>query len=1004
MYEGRGRHIHPCSTVSTPPAPLRPRLHIYYAIPRPLVHGALPQRKRLVPIQGEGTCVGLQEKGAPRLGQVDMSDLFAANDGPVGPRDDASLSSTGGHNLRARDAMGRTLRGGRPQSLFSPQGKGGAPGAEVRRVLNLENIQDTYDDDGDDYEEDDDDEAVDNRSTHEYAQDHGTFENNQATTSNTNDVINNNNINNNNILPLPLPQPGVTFQTFPPPTTLPAQTQRAPRPSALAASASLLEQRAGYSLRSSLEWQSSVQGDTARIKNFRTEVLQSRDLITFAYMRPGSAYIQFLHSASTFSLHGGDQELRGSDFAFIGDRIGFRQPAAILLGPDQPWKWDTKRAVMDVGRLEYFYANPDNSGKLWKPTDTAAEQDARVPRLLALPPPFLRFCADTKRTPFELHQFVASYAMDHGGDPVLEQCRLILDWCIVASHCDTSPTTSILNLSMRAAPADDDVLDEWLQLQLNHTIGQPGANTPQPVMTAAAMGGPPQALNVPAAATPPPPPPAHVAPPPPPVLPPNPQHVMPPPNMPPQHPPPPPDIWAQVAAQLSQGMASVAAAMQPQVAPDRASSYEEGGKFYDGYQLAVLKGFAHTHHIPSVPQIWPMFQHTKHTDTHRDNIKRLMREWAMHPSVQVAIDRSLYLPSSTMKDILALRFAPNGTAAELATVDCGISILMCRPLSQEARTALKRRELTEERSRATRTMAEEETLLAGRSITTCPEDYNELLRCLGTYCALLHTLFGPRCMFFRHAYMLWETMNSDYVLERRHHFTPLFCRQIVWAIVEEGRAYFSSRMSPDDFTGKHPYDIKYPVSNLHKLDDFIRQQTPIIRGSFPASWGGTEIVPVRGAGGSAAPAPGQSLFPPIQAIQATPTVVSGLSAGTRTVGTAPRAVKIRGTNVHPAIKAVMEPFITRCNGTLLGPMLERLNITVADLPQIPGKRVCFNFVLGRCSQNGCRNRDGHINVADLPEEFVTSLMDTLRPAITHFLDVGPPAPRVFTPRRRRRDE
>jgi len=85
-------------------------------------------------------------------------------------------------------------------------------------------------------------------------------------------------------------------------------------------------------------------------------------------------------------------------------------------------------------------------------------------------------------------------------------------------------------------------------------------------------------------------------------------------------------------------------------------------------------------------------------------------------------------------------------------------------------------------------------------------------------------------------------------------------------------------------------------------------------------------------------------------------------------------------------------------------MLERLNITVADLPQIPGRRVCYNFVLGRCSQNGCRNRDGHVNVADLPEDFVTSLLDTLRPSITHFMSVGAPAPRVFAPRRRRREE
>ena len=53
------------------------------------------------------------------------------------------------------------------------------------------------------------------------------------------------------------------------------------------------------------------------------------------------------------------------------------------------------------------------------------------------------------------------------------------------------------------------------------------------------------------------------------------------------------DIWAQVATQLSQGMASVAAAlnlggsMPGTSSRVDSSSYEEGGKYYDKYQLAV---------------------------------------------------------------------------------------------------------------------------------------------------------------------------------------------------------------------------------------------------------------------------------------------------------------------------------------------------------------------------------------------------------------------------------
>lgn len=256
-------------------------------------------------------------------------------------------------------------------------------------------------------------------------------------------------------------------------------------------------------------------------------------------------------------------------------------------------------------------------------------------------------------------------------------------------------------------------------------------------------------------------------------------------------------------------------------------------------------------------------------------------------------------------------------------------------------------------------------------------------------------------MFFRHCFLLWDVMNSDYVFERCSHFSPLFCRQVIWAIIEEGRYYFSQPLSPDDFTGVAPYNIKYPWSSLHKLEDHIRDQLPITRSSFPDAWGGATIRAAVRATASVAGHPG--FAPPVPAVQvaaAAPTVVSGLSGATGQ-GSAQRPVRIRSTNVHPTIKAVMEPFITRCNGTLLGPMLERLNLTVQELPQVPGARVCYNFVLGRCSQHGCRNKAGHLNISEIPDDFAQSLVDTLRPAVNHFMDVGPPAPRMFTGRRRR---
>ena len=70
--------------------------------------------------------------------------------------------------------------------------------------------------------------------------------------------------------------------------------------------------------------------------------------------------------------------------------------------------------------------------------------------------------------------------------------------------------------------------------------------------------------------------------------------------------------------------------------------------------------------------------------------------------------------------------------------------------------------------------------------------------------------------------------TAIFVYERRQFFTPLYCRQLVWAIVEEGRAYFATRMSPDDFINVSPYDIIYPRSSLIDLLAYVRHQTPII--------------------------------------------------------------------------------------------------------------------------------------------------------------------------------
>ena len=239
-------------------------------------------------------------------------------------------------------------------------------------------------------------------------------------------------------------------------------------------------------------------------------------------------------------------------------------------------------------------------------------------------------------------------------------------------------------------------------------------------------------------------------------------------------------------------------------------------------------------------------------------------------------------------------------------------------------------------------------------------------------------------------------MNSDYVLRRRETFGPLFCRQIVWAIIEESREFFSQRLSPDDFIVDHPEDVKFARSRAIRIDDNVRDGIPIARSSFPTAWipGATAAQRTTGAGSVS-----NSLaqVPTVISQQgAAASVVSGITAttGQQTNSNRP-PVTIRSSNIHPIIKAAMEPYIAKVKGVWLGAMLTHLNLSIDDLPKL-GPEVsgtngmCYNFVLGRCASEQCSHKDGHVQSRDVTDEFATDIISKLRPAITEFMTNGLP--------------
>jgi hypothetical protein len=184
-------------------------------------------------------------------------------------------------------------------------------------------------------------------------------------------------------------------------------------------------------------------------------------------------------------------------------------------------------------------------------------------------------------------------------------------------------------------------------------------------------------------------------------------------------------------------------------------------------------------------------------------------------------------------------------------------------------------------------------------------------------------------------------------------------------------------MSVDDFVGVDPADIIFPRSNLIELEPILRMQTPLLRSSFSDRWNPGIIH----HGMERATA-----FPNIVGGSSGATVISGVTAGSSKTQQSKAQAKLRQTNIHPLIKAAMEPYFKKIQSVRLLQLLSHSNLTVDDLPTLPSTTtLCYNFILGYCNNPTCTRSEGHVAATDITDEFATELLQKLRPAMTAFI-------------------
>jgi hypothetical protein len=216
-------------------------------------------------------------------------------------------------------------------------------------------------------------------------------------------------------------------------------------------------------------------------------------------------------------------------------------------------------------------------------------------------------------------------------------------------------------------------------------------------------------------------------------------------------------------------------------------------------------------------------------------IESRMEQWAKQRGIE--IDSGMYLEDEALKALAQLQFNPSGSGAGVAraqSADKGLSILLCRPRTLAEVERVRDMEQATLAAAATLTVEQAKKLKPGTACKPPGGTYLDLKLLIGTFCGLVWTLFGSGCDYYHELKKIHASLCSKEVAAIREAFTVDKCRHIIWAIIDDGRAFFGQKMSVGDFLDPNGY--AYPTSLLAAMTQEVRYAKLVERPFYPKSW------------------------------------------------------------------------------------------------------------------------------------------------------------------------
>jgi hypothetical protein len=194
----------------------------------------------------------------------------------------------------------------------------------------------------------------------------------------------------------------------------------------------------------------------------------------------------------------------------------------------------------------------------------------------------------------------------------------------------------------------------------------------------------------------------------------------------------------------------------------------------------------------------------------------MMSKWAKDMGKD--IDKALFFTKQTVKDILGFQFNPGEAVLTYSSAQLGISILTRCPKSAHKVKTMK--DFEEARYATAHTAQFNEVRRRQRTPPSPPPDNSfDLQLSVNRFCALIWTLFGNKCAYYKGLLEVCETLDQQEVHIIRDSFTADMCLRITWVIMSNGLSFFNTMLVELQFhCGKQ---LKWPTNLIHKITDDV---------------------------------------------------------------------------------------------------------------------------------------------------------------------------------------